>query len=48
MVTYDVTADQAFAVLTRYSQASNRKLRDIAAEVVRTRTLPRDVSPLGA
>jgi GAF domain-containing protein len=44
MTMYDITADQAFAVLTRYSQASNRKLRDIAAEVVRARTLPADVA----
>lgn len=44
MALYDITADQAFAVLTRYSQASNRKLRDIAAEVARTRALPGDVA----
>lgn len=47
MTIFNVTADQAFAVLTRYSQASNRKLRDIAAEVVRTRTLPDHVPALG-
>jgi GAF domain-containing protein len=40
MSKYQVTADQAFAALTRCSQAANRKLRDIAAEVVRTRSIP--------
>jgi GAF domain-containing protein len=40
MARYRVTPDQAFAALTRCSQATNRKLRDIAAEVVRTQTLP--------
>jgi GAF domain-containing protein len=47
MAKYQVTADQAFAVLTRCSQAANRKLRDISSEVVRTRTLP-VVTPPGA
>jgi len=40
MAKYRVTPDQAFAALTRCSQASNRKLRDIATDVVRTRSLP--------
>ena len=33
MERYDLDASQAFAVLTRYSQESNRKLRDICAEI---------------
>jgi GAF domain-containing protein len=40
MAKYGVTQEQAFAVLTRYSQAANRKLREVAAEVVRTQALP--------
>jgi GAF domain-containing protein len=40
MAKYRVSADQAFAALTRCSQASNRKLRDIASEVVHVRGLP--------
>lgn len=40
MALYDITADQAFAVLTRCSQLGNIKLRDVAAEVVRRRRLP--------
>jgi GAF domain-containing protein len=40
MAKYGVTQDQAFAVLTRCSQAANRKLRDLAVEVVRTQALP--------
>lgn len=31
---YDLTLDQAFAVLARHSQESNVKLRDVAAEIV--------------
>jgi len=38
---YHVTANQAFAALTRCSQASNVKLRDVAATVVRDGDLPR-------
>lgn len=40
MAKYKVTADQAFAALTRCSQTANRKLRDVASEVVRTQALP--------
>lgn len=40
MAKYHVTADQAFAALTRCSRAANRKLRDIASEVVETQALP--------
>jgi hypothetical protein len=34
MAEYGLGADQAFAVLTRFSQQENRKLRDVAAELV--------------
>jgi hypothetical protein len=40
MERYDITADQAFAVLRRYSRELHRKLRDIADEVVTSRRLP--------
>jgi GAF domain-containing protein len=40
MERYNLTADQAFAVLRRYSQEQNRKLRVVASEVVDTRHLP--------
>jgi transcriptional regulator with GAF, ATPase, and Fis domain len=40
MERYNLTADQAFAVLRRYSQEHNRKLRDVADQVVSTRHLP--------
>jgi transcriptional regulator with GAF, ATPase, and Fis domain len=40
MERYNLTADQAFAVLRRYSQEQNRKLRVVAHEVVATRNLP--------
>ncbi|WP_433158376.1 GAF and ANTAR domain-containing protein [Kribbella sp. CA-247076] len=35
MERYQLGADRAFAVLVRFSQQSNRKLRDIADEIVR-------------
>jgi transcriptional regulator with GAF, ATPase, and Fis domain len=41
MERFTLDADQAFAVLRRYSQDRNRKLRDVAGEVVHTRRLPR-------
>ena len=34
MERYTLTGQQAFAVLTRYSQAQNRKLRDVAQQLV--------------
>jgi GAF domain-containing protein len=34
MVQHGLTADQAFAVLTRFSQQENRKLRNVAADLV--------------
>jgi GAF domain-containing protein len=40
MERFDVDADTAFTVLRRYSQALNRPLREIAHELVATRTLP--------
>jgi AmiR/NasT family two-component response regulator len=35
-----MNADQAFAVLRRYSQDTNTKLRDVAAHLIETRKLP--------
>ena len=40
MERYKITDQRAFLVLTRLSQASNRKLHDIAAELVRHGTVP--------
>ncbi|HLT61555.1 MAG TPA: GAF and ANTAR domain-containing protein, partial [Microlunatus sp.] len=40
MERYDLDSDQAFAVLARYSQHTNTKLRTIALHLVQTRTLP--------
>lgn len=37
---YQLDEDRAFAVLTRASQTANRKLREIAEELVRTGVLP--------
>jgi GAF domain-containing protein len=39
------TADEAFQVLVRASQRENRKLRDIAADIVARATEPRPVKP---
>jgi GAF domain-containing protein len=41
MERFDMDADRAFAVLRRYSQDHNRKLRDVALELIETRRLPR-------
>lgn len=41
MERYDLDADRAFEVLKRYSQQNNRKLRDVAQELINTRRLPR-------
>lgn len=38
-----MTAEQAFAFLSRLSQQENRKLRDIASEIARTGELPRSL-----
>ncbi len=40
MERFDLTADQAFAVLLRYSQGKNLKLRDVAELLVSRRSLP--------
>jgi GAF domain-containing protein len=40
MERYDIDADRAFAILRRYSQDTNTKLRTIALELIETRTLP--------
>lgn len=41
MERFDITGDQAFAVLRRYSQDTNTKLRDVAQQLIETRKLPR-------
>lgn len=40
MERFDLTPDDAFAVLRRVSQDSNTKLHDVAIDLVRTRRLP--------
>ncbi|MFC0623668.1 GAF and ANTAR domain-containing protein [Kribbella deserti] len=40
MMKYDVDDDRAFAILKRYSQDTNTKLRDVAQQVVDARSLP--------
>ncbi|MBO9521000.1 MAG: GAF and ANTAR domain-containing protein [Nocardioidaceae bacterium] len=40
MERFDLTAEQAFAVLLRYSQDNNVKLRAVADQLVETRDLP--------
>ncbi|MFI5735284.1 GAF and ANTAR domain-containing protein [Kribbella sp. NPDC051587] len=40
MERFDVDGDRAFAILKRYSQDNNRKLRDVAQELIDTRKLP--------
>ena len=40
MARYNLDADQAFAVLRRYSQDNNIKLKRIAQQVIETRRLP--------
>jgi GAF domain-containing protein len=40
MERYDLDSDRAFEVLKRYSQQTNRKLRDVAQELIDTRRLP--------
>jgi GAF domain-containing protein len=41
MERFDMNGDQAFAVLRRYSQDTNTKLRDVAQTLIDTRSLPR-------
>jgi GAF domain-containing protein len=45
MERFDLTADQAFAVLLRYSQDNNVKLRAVADRLVETRELPMSSVP---
>ncbi|WP_328996857.1 GAF and ANTAR domain-containing protein [Kribbella sp. NBC_01245] len=40
MIKFDVDGDRAFAILKRYSQDTNTKLRDVAQQVIDTRNLP--------
>lgn len=40
MERFGVDADQAFAVLRRYSQDDNLRLHVVAARLIATRTLP--------
>ncbi|MEU4194201.1 GAF and ANTAR domain-containing protein [Kribbella sp. NPDC026611] len=40
MERFDIDSDRAFAVLKRYSQDTNTKLRDVAQQLVDTRKLP--------
>jgi len=41
MERHNIDSDAAFAVLRRYSQDTNTKLRDVAQQVIETRKLPR-------
>lgn len=47
MERYQITGDRAFVVLTRISQNSNRKLHEVAAELVRSGTIggPHGLAP---
>jgi GAF domain-containing protein len=40
MERFDIDGDRAFAILRRYSQDTNTKLRDVAQQLVDTRKLP--------
>ncbi len=40
MERFDLTEDHAFAVLVRVSSTTNTKLRQVAADLVRTRKMP--------
>lgn len=46
MERYDLDADRAFDVLRRFSQHSNRRIRDIVTELIETRELPAPLDPL--
>lgn len=41
----DVTPDQAFRLLSRFSQNTNQRVRKVAADVVHGRTAPADLHP---
>lgn len=45
MERFDLGPDQAFSVLRRYSQTHNRKLRDVAQDLIDTRRLPEQPRP---
>ena len=45
MERYKISGERAFLVLTRVSQASNRKLFDVADELVRRGTISAAASP---
>lgn len=47
MTTEGVSAEQAFDLLTRTSQHSHRKLREVAAEVVARRSSPASIADTG-
>ncbi len=40
MERFDLDGDRAFAILKRYSQDTNTKLRDVAQQLIDTRKLP--------
>jgi GAF domain-containing protein len=40
MERYNLDGDRAFAILRRYSQTTNTKLRDVALQLIETRKLP--------
>jgi GAF domain-containing protein len=42
MERFDIDGDRAFAILRRYSQDTNTKLRDVAQHLIDTRKLPSD------
>ena len=44
MERHKIKEDEAFTILAHASQRTNTKLRDVAAELVRTGTLPREVN----
>ena len=41
MERFDVDDNRAFAILKRYSQDTNTKLRDVSEQLINTRKLPR-------
>ena len=45
MSTYDLTMDQSFELLRRYSSQTNTKIRDVAQHVVDSGSLPRNGDP---
>ena len=45
MERHKIKEDEAFTILTHASQRTNTKLRDVAAELVRTGTLASKVKP---